>query len=113
MTLEAITFWALGALLLASALMVVLTKNLFHSVLYLALSLTVTQHLLQGWGSPVNTRQIRIAKNNREVSDLTFKAQPRKAAPSTSLLTEAAKAIVAHVTKMEPDEMPAELLYAD
>ena len=40
MTLEAITFWALGALLLASALMVVLTKNLFHSVLYLALSLT-------------------------------------------------------------------------
>ena len=42
MTLEAITFWALGALLLASALMVVLTKNLFHSVLYLALSLTVT-----------------------------------------------------------------------
>src|SRR5207249_3739610 len=41
-TLEAITFWALGALLLASALMVVLTKNLFHSVLYLALSLTVT-----------------------------------------------------------------------
>jgi NADH-quinone oxidoreductase subunit J len=41
-TLEAITFWALGAVLLASALMVVLTKNLFHSVLYLALSLTVT-----------------------------------------------------------------------
>ena len=42
MTLEAITFWALGAVLLASALMVVLTKNLFHSVLYLALSLTST-----------------------------------------------------------------------
>jgi len=41
-TLEAITFWALGALLLASALAVVLTKNLFHSVLYLALSLTAT-----------------------------------------------------------------------
>jgi outer membrane protein TolC len=35
----------------------------------------VTQHLLQGFGPAVNTRQIRIAKNNREVSDLVFKAQ--------------------------------------
>jgi len=40
-----------------------------------ALSLSVTQHLLQGFGPALNTRQIRIAKNNREVSDLTFKAQ--------------------------------------
>jgi outer membrane protein len=40
-----------------------------------SLSLTVTQHLLQGFGPAVNTRQIRIAKNNREVSDLVFKAQ--------------------------------------
>jgi outer membrane protein TolC len=40
-----------------------------------ALSLTVTQHLLQGFGLAVNNRQIRIAKNNREVSDLVFKAQ--------------------------------------
>jgi outer membrane protein TolC len=40
-----------------------------------AVSLTVTQHLLQGFGPAVNNRQIRIAKNNREVSDLVFKAQ--------------------------------------
>jgi outer membrane protein TolC len=40
-----------------------------------ALSLTVSQHLLQGFGLAVNNRQIRIAKNNREVSDLVFKAQ--------------------------------------
>jgi outer membrane protein TolC len=40
-----------------------------------SLSLTVTQHLLQGFGPAVNNRQIRIAKNNREVSDLVFKAQ--------------------------------------
>ncbi|HUI79952.1 MAG TPA: TolC family protein [Bryobacteraceae bacterium] len=39
------------------------------------LALTVTQHLLQGFGPGVNNRQIRIAKNNREVTDLTFKAQ--------------------------------------
>jgi outer membrane protein len=31
--------------------------------------------LLQGFGPAINTRQIRIARNNREVSDLTFKAQ--------------------------------------
>jgi NADH-quinone oxidoreductase subunit J len=42
MTLEVITFWALAVLLIGSALSVVLTKNLFHSVLYLALSLVAT-----------------------------------------------------------------------
>jgi len=47
----------------------------FSPVTNSALTVSVTQHLLQGWGSPVNNRQIRIAKNNREVSDLTFKAQ--------------------------------------
>ena len=42
MTLEPLAFWALSALLVGSALAVVLTKNLFHSVLYLALALTGT-----------------------------------------------------------------------
>jgi NADH-quinone oxidoreductase subunit J len=42
MSLEPIAFWALAGLLLASALAVVLSKNLFHSVLYLALALTGT-----------------------------------------------------------------------
>lgn len=40
-----------------------------------SLSLNVTQRLLQGFGWGVNSRQIRIARNNREVSDLTFKLQ--------------------------------------
>ena len=42
MTLAVVTFWGLCVLLIGSALAVVLTKNLFHSVLYLALSLTAT-----------------------------------------------------------------------
>ena len=42
MTLEPIAFWGLAIMLLASALAVVLTKNLFHSVLYLALALVGT-----------------------------------------------------------------------
>jgi NADH:ubiquinone oxidoreductase subunit 6 (subunit J) len=41
-TLEVVTFWGLALLLIGSALSVVLTKNLFHSVLYLALSLIAT-----------------------------------------------------------------------
>lgn len=40
-----------------------------------SLNLNVTQKLLQGFGLGVNNRNIRIAKNNREVSDLTFKLQ--------------------------------------
>ena len=42
MTLDVVTFWGLAVVLIGSALAVVLTKNLFHSVLYLALSLTAT-----------------------------------------------------------------------
>jgi len=41
-TLEVVVFWGLAMLLIGSALSVVLTKNLFHSVLWLALSLTAT-----------------------------------------------------------------------
>jgi len=44
-TLEVVTFWGLAVLLIGSALAVVLTKNLFHSVLYLALSLVATAGL--------------------------------------------------------------------
>jgi outer membrane protein TolC len=40
-----------------------------------SLSLNITQKLLQGFGPAVNSRLIRIAKNNREVSDLVFKQQ--------------------------------------
>lgn len=42
MSLEPIAFWALSVVLVGSALAVVLTRNLFHSVLYLALALTGT-----------------------------------------------------------------------
>ena len=36
---------------------------------------TFTQHLLQGFGFAANTRFIRIAKNNRELSDVAFRLQ--------------------------------------
>ena len=40
-----------------------------------ALSLSITQHLLQGWGMAINKRNIEIARNNRELADLQFKQQ--------------------------------------
>ena len=42
MTTEAVAFWCLSLILVGSALAVVLTKNLFHAVLWLALALTGT-----------------------------------------------------------------------
>jgi NADH-quinone oxidoreductase subunit J len=42
MNLEAIAFWCLSAVLIGSALAVVLSTNLFHAVLWLALALTGT-----------------------------------------------------------------------
>ncbi|HPQ17262.1 MAG TPA: TolC family protein, partial [Bryobacteraceae bacterium] len=39
------------------------------------LELTISQRLLQGFGPAVNSRNIRIAQNNRKVSDLAFKQQ--------------------------------------
>src|SRR5207237_7821569 len=36
---------------------------------------TVTQHLLQGLGFAPNRRFIRIAQNNREISDVAFRLQ--------------------------------------
>ena len=35
----------------------------------------LTQHLLQGFGFAPNTRFIKIAKNNREISDVAFRLQ--------------------------------------
>src|SRR5688572_29514060 len=45
MTLEVVAFWAFAAVLIAAALAVVLSKNLFHSVLWLALALISTAGL--------------------------------------------------------------------
>jgi outer membrane protein TolC len=38
-------------------------------------NIRLTQHLLQGFGFASNTRFIRIAKNNREISDVVFRFQ--------------------------------------
>jgi outer membrane protein TolC len=50
-------------------------RNDFNPSTNATLGLSITQRLLQGFGTAVNSRQIRIARNNREVADLTFKLQ--------------------------------------
>jgi len=56
----------------------VTTNSAFQSVspaLNSGFQFRLTQHLLQGLGFPANTRFIRIAKNNRELSDVAFRLQ--------------------------------------
>lgn len=40
-----------------------------------SMTFQLTQHLLQGFGWAVNSRQIHVARNQREISDLVFKQQ--------------------------------------
>jgi outer membrane protein TolC len=49
--------------------------NLFSPFSQATLQLTVQQNLLQGFRQSVNSRAIRVAKNQRHISDLTFKNQ--------------------------------------
>ena len=49
--------------------------NTYSPVINSSLRLQLTQHLLQGFGFRSNTRFIRIAKNNRELTDVAFRLQ--------------------------------------
>jgi len=49
--------------------------NTYSPVINSSLRVQVTQHLLQGFGFPANSRFIHIAKNNRELSDVAFRLQ--------------------------------------
>jgi outer membrane protein TolC len=49
--------------------------SLFNPQLSSTLRATVRQHLLAGFGLASNLRNIRIAKNNREESDISFRLQ--------------------------------------
>ncbi len=50
-------------------------NNDFNPTTSASLNLTVTQNLLQGFGLAVNRRAIRVAQNQRRMSDLTFQQQ--------------------------------------
>lgn len=48
------------------------TQNFFNQNVNTSLSLVVSQPLLNGFGKAQNARAIRLAKNNRQISDQTF-----------------------------------------
>lgn len=50
-------------------------NNITNPSLGSTMALTLNQHLLQGFGRSVNGRNITIAKNDRELSDLVFRQQ--------------------------------------
>ncbi len=49
--------------------------NTYSPLINSSLRVQLTQHLLQGFGFPANTRFIHIAKNNRELTDVAFRLQ--------------------------------------
>jgi outer membrane protein len=51
------------------------TRNLLEPAINSQFRLTMRQHLLQGFGFGPNLRFIRIARNNRRISDSAFKQQ--------------------------------------
>ena len=53
-------------------------RNDFNPSTISSLGLSITQHLLQGFGPAINSRQIHIARNNREVptSPLSSRCRP-------------------------------------
>lgn len=50
-------------------------RSNFNPSLASSVTLTFRQPLIQGFGKDLNSRIIRVAKNNREISDLAFKLQ--------------------------------------
>jgi outer membrane protein len=50
-------------------------RNNFNPSLRSNVTLQIRQPLVQGFGIALNSRTLRVARNNREVSDLTFKQQ--------------------------------------
>ena len=69
--------WGMNATLTYSSQYVKVNSNFFNLNPFTtgSLDLQVTQNLLQGFGSAVNTRNIRVQRNNLKVTDLQFKQQ--------------------------------------
>jgi outer membrane protein len=59
------------------------TANFFNPAVQSALTVGFSQALLNGFGIAVNTRNIRIAKNNRKIADWAFALQAITAITST------------------------------
>lgn len=77
------------------------------------LNFQLTQRLLQGFGPGINSRQIHIARNNREVSDLTFKLQVETTVAAISSLYWNLVALNEQVKVAQEAVAAAQRLYED
>lgn len=76
-------------------------------------SLNFTQPLIQGFGRSLNSRIIRVAKNNRDITDLAFKQQVISTVAQVQNLYWDLVTFIADVRGREEDLRRAEKLYAD
>ncbi len=85
----------------------------FNPSLVSALTLRITQPLLQGFGVAVNTRNIEVAKNNREISDLQFKLQVEEIVTRVEALYWGLVTLRAQVDSQRENLQLARKLYND
>ena len=77
------------------------------------LSLSINQPLMQGFGRSLNSRIIRVAKNNRKITDLAFKQQVISTVAQVQNLYWDLVTFITDVRGREEDLRRAEKLYQD
>ena len=85
----------------------------FNPSLISALTLRVTQPLLQGFGVAVNTRNIKVAKNNNEISNLQFKLQVEEVVARVAGIYWGLVSLRAQVESQRQNLALAKKLYSD
>ncbi len=85
----------------------------FNPSLVSALTLRLTQPLLRGFGIAVNTRNIKVAKNNHEISNLQFKRQVEEVVYRVAALYWGLVSLRAQVDSQTQNLELARKLYAD
>ncbi len=88
-------------------------RNNFDPSLRSNATLRIRQRLLQGFGRAVNGRNIRISKNNREVSDLVFEQQVAETVSGVQNLYWDLVSFGADLRGREEDMRLAQRLYQD
>ncbi len=85
----------------------------FNPSLISALTLRLTQPLLQGFGIAVNTRNIKVAKNNHEISNLQFKLQVEEVVTRVAAIYWGLVSLRAQAASQEQNLELAKKLYSD
>ncbi|MDE0628013.1 MAG: TolC family protein [Bryobacterales bacterium] len=88
-------------------------RNNFNPSLISAFTLRLTQPLLQGFGVAVNTRNIEVARNNHEISNLQFKLQVEEVVTRVSGIYWGLVSLRAQVESQRQNLELARKLYSD